>query len=191
MAAGGGQLQVLLDALKDGDDGARAELIEYAGERLRRLTKKMLRKYRRLERWEELDDVLQHALLRLHASLAEVRPDSAVQFFGLAATQIRRTLIDLARHHFGPEGLGAQNYTDIRHADGHNSVSEPATLQQWTEFYEALDGLPREEREVVDLLWFDGFSQVEAATLLKVSERTVRRRWYSARYLLYTALAAH
>jgi len=158
---------------------------------LRRLTKKMLRKYRRLERWEELDDVLQGALLRLHASLAGVRPDSAVQFFGLAATQIRRTLIDLARHHFGPEGLGAQSYTDIRHADGHNSGGEPATLRQWTEFHEALDGLPREEREVVDLLWFDGFSQVEAATLLKVSERTVRRRWYSARYLLYKALASH
>ena len=173
MAAGGGQLQVLLDVLKDGDDGAggahrvcrravAAAHEEDAG------------KYRRLERWEELDDVLQHALLRLHASLAEVRPDSAVQFFGLAATQIRRTLIDLARHHFGPEGLVAQNYTDIRHADGHNSVSEPATLQQWTEFYECWTACPA-RREVVDLLWFDGFSQVEAATLLKVSERTVRR----------------
>jgi RNA polymerase sigma-70 factor (ECF subfamily) len=185
-----GQLQVLLDSLKNGDPGARAEIIEHACSRLRRLTRKMLRKYRRLERWEDLDDVVQNAMLRLHASLAEVQPDSVVQFYGLAATQIRRTLIDLARRYFGPEGLGAQNYTDIQHANGRNGSGEPATLQQWTEFHETLDALPADERQVVDLLWFEGFSQVEAAILLKVSQRTVRRRWYSARYLLYKALAA-
>ncbi len=52
----------------------------------------------------------------------------------------------------------------------------------------AVGTLPEEERTVVDLLWFEGLTQAEAAIALGVSERTIRRKWYSARYLLFKAL---
>jgi RNA polymerase sigma-70 factor (ECF subfamily) len=48
--------------------------------------------------------------------------------------------------------------------------------------------MPDEEREIFDLLWYQGLSQAEAATLLKVSERTIKRRWQSARLKLHHAL---
>ena len=92
------QLQAILDLAAQGTETAYDELIARASQRLLKLTRKMLRQYPRLRRWEESDDVFQTAALRLHRSLAEVKPESVRGFFGLAATQIRRTLLDLARH---------------------------------------------------------------------------------------------
>jgi RNA polymerase sigma-70 factor (ECF subfamily) len=74
----------------------------------------MLRKdFARLRRWEQTDDVYQGAMLRLYQSLNRMQFESLREFFGLAATQVRRTLIDLARHHFGPEGEARHHDTDF------------------------------------------------------------------------------
>jgi RNA polymerase sigma-70 factor (ECF subfamily) len=48
--------------------------------------------------------------------------------------------------------------------------------------------LPAQERELFDLLWYQGLNQTEAADLLGVCVRTVKRRWQSARLLLGRAL---
>ena len=37
---------------------------------------------------------------------------SVSHFFHLAAVQVRRELLDLAKHHFGPEGAGRRHHTD-------------------------------------------------------------------------------
>jgi RNA polymerase sigma-70 factor (ECF subfamily) len=178
-----GRIQVLLDRLQNGDESVRDELIWYSCERLKSLARKMMKPFSRLYRWEETDDVFQDAMLRLHRSLEGIKPESVAQFFALAATQIRRTLLDMARRYFGPEGPGM-----YLHCDAATASDEPASPGQWTEFYEVLATLPEDERMVVDLLWFDGLTQAEAAIALGVNERTIRRRWYSARYLLYKVL---
>jgi hypothetical protein len=49
-------------------------------------------------------------------------------------------------------------------------------------------GSPMEEREVFDLLWYHALTQAEAAELLQVTDRTVKRRWRSARLRLHRAL---
>ncbi|MCA9072992.1 MAG: sigma-70 family RNA polymerase sigma factor [Planctomycetaceae bacterium] len=170
------QLQQLLD---QGDEQAYDELLSIASVRLHKLARKMLRDYPRLRRWEQTDDVFQTAALRLHRSLAEVKPESVRQFFGLAATQIRRTLIDLARHHFGPEAHGPKHESG---ADNQPRETEaPETLASWAEFHEQVDQLPHDEREVFQLLWYSGTTQREAAELLNISERTVLRRYCRAR----------
>lgn len=51
-----------------------------------------------------------------------------------------------------------------------------------------MEGLPEEEREIFDLLWYQGLTQAEAANLLNISDRTVKRRWQSARLLLHDRL---
>ena len=177
-----GRLQVSLDRLQTGDESARAELIRHSCERLRSLARKMTKPFGRLQRWEETDDVFQDAMLRLHRCLEEVKPESASQFFALAATQIRRTLLDMARHYFGPEGPGSYVHVAIA------GSGEPTNPVEWVEFYEVLDTLPKDIRTVVDLLWFEGLTQAEAAVALGVNERTIRRRWYAARYLLHKVL---
>ena len=181
-----------LERLRQGDpaaaEEARNEVINHACERLEALTRRMLRHYPRLRRWEQTGDVLQNAVLRLHRSLATVRPESPGQFYGLAAAQVRRELLDLARHHFGPEGAGAHHHTDGAgpagagpRADKEDPAGEPTTLAEWTEFHEKVLLLPDEERQVFDLLWYEGLTQGEAASILGVSERTVKSRWRSAK----------
>ena len=68
------------------------------GKRLSRLARKMLRSYPGVRRWELTDDIVQNAALRLWQCLDAVKPASVRSFINLAAVQIRRELIDLARH---------------------------------------------------------------------------------------------
>src|SRR5262249_45858146 len=107
--------QLRVDRLKRGDDSARHQLIQSACERLTRLTRKMFRNYPRVRRWEETADVAQNALVRLSRALTQVTPPTVRDFFRLAAVQIRRELLDLARYYYGPQGLGANHAS---HAGG-------------------------------------------------------------------------
>jgi RNA polymerase sigma-70 factor (ECF subfamily) len=188
------QLQACLERMNAGDPAARDELIRRACERLRRLTGKMLQDFRRLHRWEETDDVLQSAMIRLLQALRVVQPGSVVEFFRLAASAIRRELIDLARHYYGPQGPAAQHASNLGAAtdappyDRPESTYEPSRLARWTEFHGQVESLPEDERTVFDLLWYQGLTQAEAAAVLSVSEPTVRRRWRSARLHLHQAL---
>ena len=176
---------------------ARTELLERAAQRLLILTRRMFRNYPQLRRWEETDDVFQNAILRLYRSLGDVRPDSVRGFFAPAATQIRRTLIDLARHHFGPEGSAAHHHSETRAAQsGSNSHDSrlaggdepPETLDAWARFHEAVEHLPLDERDAFSLVWYGEATQHEVADLLGVSERTVLRRLVRARLLLHESL---
>ena len=68
-----GQTAGWLDLMRAGDTTARQRLIEHACERLRGLARKMLRRYPKVRRWEETDDVFVEAITRLHRAL-ENRP---------------------------------------------------------------------------------------------------------------------
>lgn len=191
-------LQGFIDLANQGDPSAWTELLAHACERLRRLARKMLRSYPDLRRWEMTDDLLQNAMLRLHRALADVRPTSVRHFFNLATVQMRRELLDLADHHFGPHGQGANHHTDGqgRASDEAgcalqrepDAAEEPDTLDGWTAFHARIGTLPEQEREVVSLIWYEALTQEEAAAVLGVSVRTIKRRWASARLLLVQAL---
>lgn len=186
-----GETGRLLDLLRDGNEEARSRLIAHTCERLRNLTSQMLKGYPRVRRWEQTDDVLQSSLLRLCRALEAATPESPRHFYNLAALQIRRELIDLAHHHLGPQGHGANHHTDGagKAADDQggsldiqpNGWGEPDSLESWTDFHNAVEKLPDEERELFGLLLYEGVTQEEAASILGVSLRTIKRRWQSAR----------
>jgi RNA polymerase sigma factor (sigma-70 family) len=183
----------LLERLRAGDPSARDLLIALAQGRFVALARAMLRRYPHVRRWEETDDLLQAALMRLHRGLAVVRPEDVAHFDNLAATQIRRELIDLARSYHGPEGVGSNHHTDrkdpgVRLAQVANDSGQPDSLEEWTAFHEAVDRLPEEERQIMDLLWYDGLTHAQAAEALGVATKTVQRRWASARLMIRDAL---
>ncbi len=186
-------IQHLIDRLPT-SEAARSELLSHASQRLECLTRKMLRDYPGVHRWEQTDDVLQNASLRLYRALSEVALPSPRDFFRLAAAIIRRELIDLARHYSGPLGVGANHASVVGkdwHGDslpGSDNTYDPSRLAEWTDFHAQVEALSDEDRVVVDLLFYQGMSQSEAAVVLDVSERTVKRRWQSARLALHQAL---
>lgn len=188
------RLHELVAAVRRGDPRARDVLIDHAAARLLLLTRRMFRGRPGLQRWEQTDDVFQNAMLRLHKALESREVESVRHFFNLATMQIRRELIDLGRKHFGPQGLGRNHHTDRQPADDHGGTlhaleAEPLDLGTWTEFHERVAALPEEEREVVDLLYYEGVSQEEAAELLGCSVRTIRRRWNDAKFRLHGGLS--
>jgi len=177
----------LLQRAVVGDAAALDELLRHCGARLTALTRRMLGDYERVRRWAQTDDVLQNALVRLLNAMQSVRPQTPRDFLALASLQIRRELIDLARHFYGPEGMGANHDSQTRAAerrhdpcDPADDRDEPATLARWTELHERIGALPDDEREVVDLLYYQEMTQAQAAATLNVSLRTVQRRWHQA-----------
>jgi RNA polymerase sigma-70 factor (ECF subfamily) len=191
-------INLCLDRMRRGDVNARGDLIRAASRRLTELTRAMLKSYARLRRWEETDDVIQSALVRLHRALDAVTPETARDFYRLATAQIRRELIDLSRHYFGPEGPARQHESqalvvnpdapDDQPNDWASQTLEPAQLALWTEFHRRVQELPEEVQEVFDLIWYQGLKQNEAAELLGVSARTVLRRWQEACLKLHDAM---
>jgi RNA polymerase sigma-70 factor (ECF subfamily) len=187
-------LQQLLPRAALGEETAVDALLRHCSDRLTILTRRMLGNFQRVRRWVETDDVLQNALLRLLGALRSVKPQTPGEFFALATLQIRRELIDLARHFYGPAGIGANH--DSQPPAGSSSSyppepvdvrQKPPSLVEWTELHELMDQLPSEEREVIGLVYYQGLSQAEAAEVLHVGLRTVQRRWHNAMCLLHRA----
>ncbi len=182
--------------LQAGDESARDELLAESSDRLTRLTRKMLRDYPRVRRWEQTDDVLQNATMRLCRALKDVQPATVADFFRLAAAQIRRELIDLARRHSGSR-LRLSIRSDQPPHDSEeppggfqtpDQTHDPDRLATWSDFHCAVEKLPAEERETFDLLFYQGLSQAEACAVLGISERTIKRRWQAARLKLCESL---
>jgi RNA polymerase sigma factor (sigma-70 family) len=171
------------------DRTARDELLRRTAGNLERLTRKMLHGYPTVRRWEETADVVQQATLRLLRALEQVTPENPRQFFGLAAELIRRTLIDLARHYYGPQGLGA-NYKSRAGSPPDAANPDPDGLTDWQAFHEGVASLPEADREAFDLLYYQGLSQAEAAELLGLTVAAVQQRWQRARLRLHDRLKA-
>ncbi len=190
------QVKALIARLQRGDDSARAELINCACDRLMNLTRKIKRSFGKVQRWEQTDDVFQRATMRLYDSLEKVTPNDTRHFFRLAALQIRRELVDLTRHYSGPQGMGGNHSTQIAgsspdtplpHAayDAADQTSGPSHLNQWSEFHQAIEELPDDLREVTELLFYHELEQAQAAELMGVSVRTIKRYWRDAKLALY------
>lgn len=187
-------IQVCIERLAEGDDQACAELINHSATRLATLTDRMFKDYPRLRRWEQTEDICQNASVRLWKALRETRPATPAEFHRLAALQIRRELIDQVRRHFGPEGIGANHASNACIGDSDSSLPpaydspqsthDPAKICGWVEFHEQVAILPDEERAAFDLIYYQGLAQAEAANLLGISERTLKRRWLAARLAL-------
>jgi RNA polymerase sigma-70 factor (ECF subfamily) len=189
------QLRRWVERLRAGDLAAWEEMLRAVHARLEQLARKMLRRYPDVAHWEETGDLLQNAVLRLLRALHDVEPTSVRDFFGLAAEQMRRELLDLARRYH------AQRVQGFRQAvipDGSNSggpapepqavADDPEDLERWCAFHEAVERLPVEQREVVGLHYYHGWTQAEVAEHLGMSKRTVQRHWAAAMLTLHELL---
>ena len=76
------------------------------------------------------------------------------------------------------QGDGGSDYFQGDPTD--DEADDPLKLAVWGEFHEAVQKLPDGEREVFELLWYQGLTQEEAAELLACDRSTVKRRWRSA-----------
>ncbi len=174
-------VQRYLDELAGVSGDASAEpliraLIGRSVDRLHLLcTTLLLRSYPRLAKPPlnlQPDEMLSAVVDRLLKALREVRPTTVRQFFALANRHMRWELNDLARRLDKEKPVLGLPEPGVAGPETTSSQLSPNTLR----ILEAIESLPEDEREVFDLVRIQGFTQIEAASLLGVSPKTVQRR---------------
>ena len=173
--------------------GAPAEpvvraLLDRAVHRLHQLCGTFLhRSYPRLTRPPlnlQSDEMLGAVVERLLKALREARPANARQFFALAGQHMRWELNDLARRL--DERPRAAEVLDglVPAPPAGDSTLTPVGRRM----IDRIDALPAEEREVFDLVRIQGMTQTEAAELIGVATKTVKRRLMRGLRLLTESL---
>jgi RNA polymerase sigma factor (sigma-70 family) len=151
-------------------------LLDRAARRLHRLCASVLhRGYPRLTRPPlnvRSEEMLGAVVERLLKALREARPTSVRQFFSLAAQHTRWELNDLARRLDGEPRAGEAADDLIPAPAGSDSGLSPDCRR----IIAAIEALPGDEREAFDLVRVQGLTQVEAAEVLGVAVKTVKRR---------------
>jgi RNA polymerase sigma-70 factor (ECF subfamily) len=170
-----------IERVRAGDRAAQEELVQAVAGRMRQIAHRMLQGYPGVRAAADTNDVLQNTFLRLLAALRKVQPESTRDFFQLAAYLTRQELIDLLRR------------CSRRQAEPlPPAVADPAPsaehLTAWLHFHDAVEQLPAEEREVVSLCFYHGWTQAQIAEMIGTHVRTVRRYWASACLKLRDAL---
>lgn len=168
--------------LRAGRPDAAAPTLRKVISRVEALARTMFKSFSRAGRFVEVDDVVQNSLVRLLAALRQVRPESTRHFYALANTLIRRELLDVVKHFYGPRGHGSNLAATVAgEASGEYSPADAsvddAELDRLTAFHEAVERLPAEPREVFGLAYYHGWTQADIAELFEVSVRTVQR-WH-------------
>ena len=105
-------------------------------------------------------------------------------FFAVCAQVMRHTLIDHARAHARDKRGGGAVKVSLNDA---LVVAEDQTAHfiALDEALRVLERLDPQKGKIVELLYFGGLSIEEAAEVMNVSSRTVRREWQRAKAWLY------
>jgi RNA polymerase sigma-70 factor, ECF subfamily len=169
---------MLLSALKRGDQDAGSKLMPVVYNELRRLAGSYMRR-------ERVDHTLQATALvhEAYLKLVEQRSvnwQSRAHFFGVAAQLMRRILIDHARGHVRQKRGGEQKRVSLDEAFvfDEQQADELLAVDDSLNRLAAMD--PRQAR-VVELRFFGGANVEEAAEVLGISPKTVKRDWQVAK----------
>jgi RNA polymerase sigma-70 factor (ECF subfamily) len=188
------QIQSWLNRLNNGEESAREKLIEYSCTRLYRLVRKIFKGFPKVKRWEETDDVFQLAVRNLHNALVAQKFVSMGEYFAYASKIITNLLIDLNRRYGGSYGLGAKHSTVRPDSEGQLNIEPaartpgPVDSAYFTETLSLIKQLPPKERDACELHFIMGMSYTEVASVLDISEETVKRRCKTAKSILHKKL---
>jgi len=182
-----GEITQLLLKAKKGDRQAESALIPLVYAELRRLARCYMRN-------ERPDHTLQATALVHEAYLklieqTEITWQNRAHFFAVAAQLMRRILVDHARAKRAEKRGGSREKISL---DGAVAFS-PERPDEFLALNQALDRLsqldPRQVR-IVELKYVVGLTDEEAAEVLAVSPRTVKRDWAVAKAWLYRELSS-
>ncbi len=180
------EITQLLVAWNHGDQAALEVLSPLINQELRRLAKRYMA-------GERQGHVLQPTALVNEAWLRlidwqNVEWQNRAHFFGLAAQIMRRTLMEYARAQ-QREKRGGREGIQVSLSEAANVVQEQsADLIALDDALQTLEKLDPRQARVVELRFFAGLSQEEAAEALNVSVGTVRRDWSLAEAWLFREL---
>jgi RNA polymerase sigma factor (TIGR02999 family) len=177
-----GEVTRLLSDWNNGDATALDRLVTLVYGELRRMAHQRLRR-EHVGHTMQTGTLVQEVCLRL-IEASDVECQNREEFFRITARLMRHVLVDFARERRAVKRGGSR----IRVSLEDTMVFAPALDTDLVALNEALDDLARYDKElveVVELLYFFGYTIEETADILGVSTDTVKRRWKKAKiYLL-------
>ncbi len=172
-----GQVTRLLRAFSKGDRAAEAELIPLVYDELRRRAAGYMRN-------ERVEHTLQPTALVHEVYLKLVGQEASWQnrshFFGVAAQQMRRILVDHARKHRAAKRPGGENRVSFEDALAITAEKPVELIALDTALQRLAVEFPRQAR-VVELRFFGGYTETEIGKILEISPETVKRDWKFAK----------
>lgn len=187
-------LIALLRAARAGERGATDQLFAVLYADLKRLAHAQLGRARGPDQTLETTSLVHEAYLRLVAPAGLAAEDQA-HFFNLAARVMRHVVIDFARRRDSAKRGAALR---VSWPEGFEPAAPPALAEDGVmlgadilALDQALDRLERESprlAQLVQLRFFGGLPITEIATMLDVSDRTLKRDWRKARAFLLAEL---
>jgi RNA polymerase sigma factor (TIGR02999 family) len=178
------EITTLLQRWAEGDRNAGEVAVERAYAELRRLAAHYLRGER--DNHTLQPTALVHEIyLRLEGK--GVRWADRKHFFVVAAGQMRRILVDHARARQAEKRGGGEVRVPLHDAD-RPELPRDAELLALDHALEELTGLDARAASAVELRYFGGFSEHEAASILDISVATLKRDWEFARAWLLRRL---
>lgn len=176
----------MLLAWSAGQAGAGDSLFQLVYDELRKIARQYLR-HEREGHTLQPTALVHEAYLRM-VDQTRVTWENRAQFYGVAATMMRRILINHARGLATEKRGGAAQRLSLD--DARFSPTENATdLLALDEAMTQLADFDERKSRVVELIYFGGLESKEAAAVLGVSEKTVQRDWQVARSWLYRELS--
>jgi RNA polymerase sigma factor (TIGR02999 family) len=173
----------LLIAWRQGDEGARDELIPLVYDQLRRIAHHRLRG-ERAGHTLQTADLINEAYLRLIEQ--PVNWQSRAHFFGIAARLMRHILVDKARARQRLKRGGERQQISLTEAA--DALEDSADLLALHEALEVLAEVDPKRSQIVELRFFGGLTVAETAEVMGISSPTVERGWRAARAWLQTEL---
>ncbi len=169
-----------------GDPAALDRLMPLVYDELRRLAESYLRR-------QPYHHTLQPTLLVHEAYLRLVDQrgtswDNRAQFFGMAATLMRRILVDHTREQMAEKRGGGEFKLSLAHADQIGRERD-VDLIALDDALETLAVLNPQHGRIVELRYFGGLTIEETASVMGVSHTTVERGWNLARAWLRRELS--
>ena len=132
--------------------------------------------------------LLHEAYLNMSGREGASFPDQS-RFMGYAAHVMRGLIIDHVRSRSALKRGGEFEITSLT-GDFFDNTVDAGQLSSIGDALDELAKIEPELAEVVELKFFCGFSFGEIATMQRLSERTVQRRWEKARIYLHCSLGA-
>lgn len=120
------------------------------------------------------------------ADQAGVPARNRARFFAVAATAMRRVLIEYARRHRALKRGGDQRRVSLGESDV--ATERADALLALDDALNRLGVLNERLARVVECRYFGGLSEAETADALDVTDRTIRRDWIKAKAWLLSEL---
>ena len=179
-----GEVTQLLKAMTRGDSGAAEKLLPLVYTELHRLAASYMRR-ERPGHTLQATALINEAYLRL--AQGEMEWNSREHFIGMAANVMRHVLVDHARAHKAQQRDGGMKRVELREdlAISEEKLEEVVALD---EALRSLESLHPRQGKVVELRYFGGLSIEQIASILGMSERSVKRDWSLARIWLFREL---